>query len=126
MFNGGMLLNSCSALLVAKSDQCVLWIKRSDLFCMTCSFLVCVLAASCSMFGAYVMSGRMSALNKCVLVFTEAVSLNLCMDVSALLAMIRFVVICCLSVRLWSNVTPRTLLVCVIGIGVGLGSCGFR
>lgn len=62
MLRGGILLVSCSILFVVNICQCILYIKRRDLFCMTCSFLVFVLEASCSTFGAYVMSGLMRAL----------------------------------------------------------------
>ena len=57
-----MLLVSCNVSFLVNSVQCVLLMNLSDLFCMICSFFWCVFAASCIMFGAYVMRGLMSAL----------------------------------------------------------------
>ena len=101
------------------SYHCVLCMNLSALFCITCRWCWFVLQANCSAFGAYVMSGLISVLYRCVFVFSVA-DLNLYKDVSALCACAFLEVMCCFIVRFLSSVTPKQVVECLIGIGVWL------
>lgn len=95
---------------------------RSAVFCVICSFLMCVVAVSgCQAVWAYVRIGRMYCLYVVEMSSLECpyvVCVRALMTFSRVLAFVFIVSVWCLNVMPLSSVSPRIVGVLVIGMGV--------